>query len=1358
MKARLIKKFFIIFVIIFFLTGFLPNLVFAWDIKVGVRQAGLEVDLVGNLGSEEVDSFCRYLSESLVGVGGDVWVDLSPFKLEMDLMPLWLRNTLIGKELIRADLQLKRDAMSLVKQTGVVDKLLQGHFESERSLLRVWVSADAVELWKDKGFLFINNAVLRVHCEFEGNRNLVAVEKKLTEKVNNSDKYRQLRKIFSALVLAKELKDNFEFLGQKLLFLWSLRRYQRQYLNLFTETEEVGGIYLSGYSKNYMPSKGALPSGCSELARAEILSNWALELVDLCNRCLPVIVSDMDQTLIVDDVISPRLAYLILDYLSLGGRFFVLTGADIKKVERFFFRPILKYAQETQRLDSLSNLFILTDTGMVAWSVDGTGLKKLYFYKIVDMLGQDAFRELLNILNEAWSTFKDEFNLYIVKNKNILVRDSSVVFCPWGYGFEKTEKQQLVKMLPNKDQIRKIMADWLNAKFKQRQLPLKAQVAGKLSIDINVEEGKAFGLKKIMEQWGISKDEILYIGDSFSEIGNDRSVLGWVAKAVNVGDPQTDVVNVAGGPSGTEQLLKVVNYLGQIYKRRFSENILKIKEVLNQGNIVSALKILSQLPEEQLELYLAKLESDFRIFVKSRAEEIDSLLNWAGSTGFALQPFSWGLASGGTSVRYLWHDVLKMIGNDDSAFYLVHNLDDGGSSLDMILRLERAGYGVLPPFGDAMNALSGFLDDWRYDVFLDSIRIKDKKLFREMLLNIILSLKRAKIKDVSWQDVLPLLYLMDYLESLDRGGIDLLSKENLSLRNAVLLSLFLKYRSSGLNLQSCLDSVSILLGLSNKRVSFANLRPAVLYIRRAGWTVRVRYKGKLYFFGIKQGPSGWKVVEYLANKTKVYNLEKQLQFLDGKLKISVKGGKIVINDKISIIQGGFDPQLSIDGRLIKVSRDGTGRPRSFEGSDKNAPIFREGDLSLNLIADTVVMQTNITEHFSPLPVVDIGLLDISTTKQPENVFSLCSTAKTLKRVEGEPVDFSFFPKDGVFIIGPGSFYTSILPFFMFENFVKGLIKARQSGVKVVLALGVGVDNETFGKSIEDLLFDIEKVSGKALEELVDIVIVPKEGDFRFDIASQEEGEGLTGPSISGKFIYGLLKFKDKSSVVRLERKGINLLPVKVVSKEVPSRVKGIYIRRFFYDKLDLSKKLGYLLNKKVSVLRDYSLMKQLHSELEALLVQIQRKQYMESGIRELYDLAGEVLSEKKEISQRSVIDDSEIMDIIEHQGYDELSKILYQNEDIKENIAPALARIKSFLGNKKLGRTDKLLVVAVVLEQFNLIKTGDSLIYLAFKNMVEAGKINKGLLLELAKVETYKVSASKSRKTSEVGGIIFFNR
>ncbi len=1277
------------------------------------------------------------------------WVNLN-YKLDEEkVLPPEFRGTPIGKILLETDLQLKRDAKA------ILEDIFPDEFYQAESDLRMWIELeDAVLSDYKNDWQVVKKARLKVKAEGVGldESVLKEISQRLTELVNTSPEYQDLRLLVSACILAPRIEGNYGINPIGLDRNWSVRRRFEQYLDE-VNGEGIGGVDVNGKkAREENDDDEYNPHGRDQL---DPFPSWAGEVLNLFlrNGKDVVLVSDMDYTLLANGPVSDEVAGAIAEFTNRGHKFVVLTGSGLEKTKKYFIQPFLDYLSdfdEITRKRVLKNLIILTENGAQVYSFDETlSLKLVKETTLSEMVGEKlpALREFLGKLESNYADVR--------AGSFVLVRESSIVVCPWGYGFRKEERQSLFEEFPEerRNTLRQELARKINEYLRSEGIPLIAKVAGNFSIDIIPAEGKEWGIRELEELFGTKRNQIIFLGDGFGPGENDETVLGKVALAINVGRSKRDgTIFVGRGPEGSKEVIETIVRVSERYDDIKSEHIALFREEIKDGRLVYVLKELSHLDEGFRREVLRSLLPDIKNFLKDREDDVERYLSLLRDRAFGLQPFEVILVGGGSSVRYLWKDVLLGWG-EPSCAYLTHNLDDGGSSLSIMQRLFQKGYRLVFPPGDLANALAGFLGSWRGRLLGDDARVDGKEFFLGSL-NILcesISQDKAEVLELDEEDISRLLYLFLFVEE---EHPELLESRSVSLRNVLLLSTLFKlgYPKDADELQDGLDAFSQLLSAKDKRISLVNTDLYTMYVKREGWTVRVRGEGKEVVFGIRKRNDRWELVRYSQGKLEIlYPGEKGVE-VDG-VKVRVVKGQVILDEKVILAQLGFDAYIILDGKRIDLSRDGRGTFRHLEGTEKEEPVYSREGKEVFIAPDVEVMQTNITETFSPLRIKESGLLDIPS-RNPVEVFRQAEQGKVLEGlVPGDSLEFAL-EGDGPIIIGPGSFFTSIMPFFKTKSFVNLLVEAKKRGRKVILVLGAGEDNETFGLGIEDLLEFIEKETGKKLEELIDGLVYPEEESARdihlpiMGLTGEGLRTGLYGPSFSGKAIYSVLSFSSPQKKEFWARR-LELIGVKVKTAERPSRIKGKKLVRVYYSTDDLREKLSnYLGMRPIPIF--WKQIEKLKKQAEEVFEKFQA--WEEGGLFLLNEMLEGLLSGEMRLSEVTS-EGKDLPQILLTGNWEAVKSMLfYQEEDFVDEVVRKIREVDVEAEHKGISLGNRLIAVGSVLSEYNLTSVAKKFIG---RGIFEVLRENENLNIDWVPKHLIEINSKFTEKEpEELGGVL----
>ncbi len=1336
--------------VVLFLTFLLvfPFGVFAWE-RVGVRipkrpDEGLTLLTEGE---DNAYRFAPLLASALEVGERPVWVNLNPLEREEGLLPAYLRGSALGEALVSSDLLIKEAVQEAL--TGVSDDL-----SPEGGLFRVWVRPIRVKVLHEGDAFWVDSVDLDV--EVDGSLALEEVIHRLKANLKGiiatSAQYRDLRLAISSVVLARYLlaHGEEEVLVSLVSPRFELRKVTRKYVGAFLDDSVVGGgIEIDRYEVQEAGGETP-PEVITELERLPV---WAEDLFKVFKHGRATVVSDMDYTLLANAPLPEDVGLAILEFLHSGGRFFVLTGAGREKIEKLFFRPLLNLARERGKSYLLKNLVMMGESGAVAWRVEAGEMRQVYCIRLVNVLGQEKLQSLIMTLREI----ADRHNLRPVRGDVLLVRESSIVFCPWGYGFTREERRRLEQEIdPERSrQVREALADEIGSALGDLGVDLKVALAGTFSIDITLPGGKGIGIEKLRDVFGVDPGQVVYLGDGFGPDGNDVVVIGRVGQVVNVGDQfREGTLWVKGEMEASRQVLHVLAYANRRYNRWMEFEASALTKRLEEGNLAGVVNALTAWPEADLEELISRILPALEGFLEARTRDVMGFLTWTRETGFALQPFDVVFLGGGTSVRYLWRDVMDAFG-DPSAIYLVHNLDDGGSSLRFMLAMEEEGRRDPIPLGDAANALTGFLKGWKYHLFTDDKRTKKEEVLVKTLSSVVryLRQKNEALPEEEEDDLTRLLYLMYRIR---RSHLpEVLEEDRMSLRNALLYAIMrLQFGVARSDAQEVLDSSVMLLGLDNKRIAFSQERPYTLFARRRGWTVRLQSQQGTVYAGLYRAGEGWKVKVLKGGRQEVYDLSpgSEIALAEG-LVVSLEGDVPIVGGIRLVEGGGFDPAVEVEGKRVYLARDGSGRRRGAEATEEDEPVAVVGPWKVYISGEVVITQTGITEWFSQLPIVSLGFLEVES-KDPKKLFALASEEGVRNLIMGKDVELLAGERGGPIVIGPGSFFTSILPFFKMRSVLEFLRQAMAEGREVVLVLPAGQDNETYGWDVDGLLGLLaEGLPGDyELTDLVSTIVIPDEKTYipKEILPQARVSLGQAGVSVSGKAVYGLMRFSSPSAR-RFWEKRLDVRRVAVKWMETEARLPGQRQWRLVYDPQDMAGKLKDIFGVE-RILPVGERIVALQREATDLYERFRNR--ASAGLYEIKTLLDDIV-EGRDSLKRWLKMEFPWRDLLERNEWEEIRSTLADlyPEEMEQAVDEAIAEMRSVsrvAEDEKWSLGQWLVAVGVVLEKHNLLQEGDQFLRFGLGQLIMEGE-SLEFLSSLIPPE-----GPPSRPPEKAGGILLF--
>lgn len=230
-----------------------------------------------------------------------------------------------------------------------------------------------------------------------------------------------------------------------------------------------------------------------------------------------VIAFDLDDTLApskspLPDRMSAALGRLLEEF-----QVCIISGGAFPQFEK----QAIGRLQVEERL--LENLHILPTCGT-----------RYYRYNLLDHEWQLQYAEDLSTedkqrIIDALESAAKELNLWENKPAGAIIedRESQITYSALGQ-----EAKLEDKMAWDPDGQKRLT---LRAKVAELLPDLEVRAGGSTSIDVTREGiDKAYGMKKLIEALGISKDDILFMGDRLQEGGNDYPVLAFGIDSLEV--------------------------------------------------------------------------------------------------------------------------------------------------------------------------------------------------------------------------------------------------------------------------------------------------------------------------------------------------------------------------------------------------------------------------------------------------------------------------------------------------------------------------------------------------------------------------------------------------------------------------------------------------------------------------------------------------------------------------------------------------------------------------------------------------------------------------------------------------------
>jgi HAD superfamily hydrolase (TIGR01484 family) len=233
-----------------------------------------------------------------------------------------------------------------------------------------------------------------------------------------------------------------------------------------------------------------------------------------------LIVFDLDNTLAVSKtVIDEEMSELLRKLLEIK-KVAVISGGSFKQLEK---ELLFHLSLET----NLTNLHIFPTggTSYYNWIKDEGKWALIYQESLSE-------KEKIKIIDSISTTLKEiNFDKESIKGNLIEDKDSSITFSGLGQDADLNEK---VKWDPDQS-IRQVIKSSLD-----KMLPdFEVKIAGTTSIDITAKgKDKAYGIQKMVEYIKVPISEMVYVGDSLFEGGNDHPVIKTGINVLAVKNPE----------------------------------------------------------------------------------------------------------------------------------------------------------------------------------------------------------------------------------------------------------------------------------------------------------------------------------------------------------------------------------------------------------------------------------------------------------------------------------------------------------------------------------------------------------------------------------------------------------------------------------------------------------------------------------------------------------------------------------------------------------------------------------------------------------------------------------------------------
>lgn len=230
-----------------------------------------------------------------------------------------------------------------------------------------------------------------------------------------------------------------------------------------------------------------------------------------------IIVFDLDGTLAESKQSLDVEMSSLLDKLLGTKKVAIITGGGFPQLKK---QVIEKLSSATDRF---TNLYLFPTKGAVMYDFNGTNWQKIYEKPLTDEDKKKIIDAFDKIYGEVDFLPKEHYG------KILEDRNSEFTFSALGQDAPVELKKYWDMDNSKRLELKRILDKYLPE--------FAVEVGGSTSIDITQKSiDKAYAIEKISEYLNINKDDILFIGDTIFEGGNDYSVIKTAVENIDVND------------------------------------------------------------------------------------------------------------------------------------------------------------------------------------------------------------------------------------------------------------------------------------------------------------------------------------------------------------------------------------------------------------------------------------------------------------------------------------------------------------------------------------------------------------------------------------------------------------------------------------------------------------------------------------------------------------------------------------------------------------------------------------------------------------------------------------------------------
>ncbi len=233
-----------------------------------------------------------------------------------------------------------------------------------------------------------------------------------------------------------------------------------------------------------------------------------------------IVVADLDGTLAPSkSKVEEDMSKVLAEFLK-HRKLAVISGGRYEQFQKQFVSGI------TSDPKLLSNLFLFPTCATAFYIFENNAWKKVYSEDLSDSDKKKIFSAFKKVLDQYGYEEPQESYGEIIED-----RGTQITFSALGQA-APLELKSIWDPIQEKRKAIKAILEKLIPEFEVR-------IGGTTSIDVTRKGiDKAYGIKKICEHLGYTKEDMIFIGDALFEGGNDYPVKGTGVECIEVSGPQ----------------------------------------------------------------------------------------------------------------------------------------------------------------------------------------------------------------------------------------------------------------------------------------------------------------------------------------------------------------------------------------------------------------------------------------------------------------------------------------------------------------------------------------------------------------------------------------------------------------------------------------------------------------------------------------------------------------------------------------------------------------------------------------------------------------------------------------------------